>query len=303
MPAGPSRDTGPGPSDLARMQIIDAGMLAFAAFHALKGKVPHPLTFQVPRMLRALLAEAPDAYALCWNSARLRKEEIWPAYRDRPEIWQEAGAADFDAMLRVLSSLGAVQFRAHGWEADEEIAALVHRLEGTRQIRIRSDDKDFFQLLSGSTRMIGRRRGLVRWSDVKAIMGVTPAFAADFQALTGDPVDGIPRILPPAASKKLLATRGHVRDWIDRDLRVEAGIRWRLNESREQLRLNLALVDLSAEAVGPVPAPLLAGWGDSHVAREIGERLQITYLQSPELADDFAILRERGEATRRLLGI
>jgi 5'-3' exonuclease len=285
------------------MQIIDAGMLAFAAFHALKGKVPHPLTFQVPRMLRAMLAESPDAYALCWNAARLRKDEMWPAYRDRPEIWEEAGAEDFDAMLRVLSALGAVQYRADGWEADEEIAALVHRFEGTRQIRIRSDDKDFFQLLSGSTRMIGRRRGLVRYSDVKEKMGVTPAFAADFQALTGDPVDGIPRILPPAASKKLLATRGHVRDWIDRDLRVEAGIKWRREESREQLRLNLALVDLSEAAVGPPPAPLLDGWGDLEVAREAGRRLEITYLQADDVADQFAVLRRCGQETRRLLGV
>ncbi|HSM35758.1 MAG TPA: hypothetical protein VK837_05100 [Longimicrobiales bacterium] len=284
------------------MQIIDAGMLAFAAFHALKGKVSHPLTFQVPRMVRAMLADTPDAYALCWNAARLRKDALWPAYRDRPEIWEEAGREDFDAMLRVLAALGAVQYRADGWEADEEIAALVHRFEGTRQIRIRSDDKDFFQLLSGSTRMLGRRRGLVRYSDVKEKMGVTPAYAADFQALTGDKVDGIPRILPPAASKKLLATRGHVRDWIDRDLRVEPGIKWRLEESREQLRINLALVDLSEEAVGPPPAPLLEGWGDLDAARAIGTRLEIGYLQGPDLGEAFGDLREHGERTRRLLG-
>ena len=285
------------------MQIIDAGMLAFAAFHALKGKVSHPLTFQVPRMVRAMLAETPDAYALCWNAARLRKDALWPAYRDRPEIWEEAGQEDFDAMLEVLAALGAVQYRADGWEADEEIAALVHRFEGTRQIRIRSDDKDFFQLLSGSTRMIGRRRGLVRYSDVKEKMGVTPGYAADFQALTGDKVDGIPRILPPAASKKLLATRGHVRDWIDRDLRVEPGIKWRLEESREQLRLNLALVDLSEDAVGRPPAPLLEGWGDLDAAREIGRRLGVTYLRGGDLGEAFAVLREHGDRTRGLLGV
>lgn len=285
------------------MQIIDAGMIAFAAYHALKGKVPHPLTFQVPRMLRSMIAEAGEPYALCWNATRLRKVELWPAYRDRPEIWEEAGQADFDAMLRVLSALGAVQFRADGWEADEEIAALTHSLQGRRGIVIRSDDKDFFQLLSGSTRMLGRRRGLVRYSDVKGIMGVTPAYAADFQALTGDAVDGIPRILPPAASKELLATRGHVRDWIDRDLRIAAGLKWRLEESREQLHLNLELVDLSANAVGPAPAPLLEGWGDIEAARSLGADMEITYLQSPQLGEEYAVLREWGERTREVLGV
>lgn len=285
------------------MQIIDAGMIAFAAYHALKGKVPRPLTFQVPRMLRAMIEEARDAYVMCWNAERLRKLELWPAYRDRPEIWEEAGQTDFDAMLRVLTALGAVQYRADGWEADEEIAAVAHALEGTRPIVIRSDDKDFFQLLSGSTRMLGRRRGLVRHSDVKSIMGVTPAYAADFQALTGDPVDGIPRILPPAASKKLLATRGHVRDWIDKDLRIDAGLKWRLQESREQLRLNLELVDLSEAAVGPPPQPVLEGWGDAEAARAIGTELDISYLRSPDLGGDFGVLAEYGARAREVLGV
>lgn len=282
--------------------IVDAGMIAFAAFHALKNKVPYPLTFQVPRMLRTLIADDPGPYALCWNAERLRKEEAWPAYRDRLEIWEEAGSKDFDAMFATLTALGAVQFRADGWEADEVIAALTHRFEGSRRILIRSDDKDFFQLLSGSTRMLGRRRGLVRYSDVKEKMGVTPAFAADFQALTGDAVDGIPRILPPAASKKLLASRGHVRDWIDRNLRVAEGIRWRLNESREQLRTNLWLVDLSEDAVGPPPPPLTEGLGDVETARRIGRELDISYLASDDLADEFAALARWGAETVAMLG-
>ena len=57
------------------MQLVDAGMLAFAAWHALKGRVDRPLTFQVPRMLRSLLREAEDTYALFWNARRLRKRE------------------------------------------------------------------------------------------------------------------------------------------------------------------------------------------------------------------------------------
>ncbi len=143
----------------------------------------------------------------------------------------------------------------------------------------------------------------MRYSDVKEIMGVTPAYAADYQALTGDPVDGIPRILPPAASKMLLATRGHVRDWIDRDLRVAAGLKWRLEESREQLRLNLELVDLSEDAVGSPPEALLEGWGEVEAARAIGSDLGITYLRAADLEDEFEVLRACGERTRSLLGV
>lgn len=284
------------------MQLIDAGMLAFSAWHALKGRVEWPLTFQVPRMLRVLVRDAEDTYALFWNAERLRKRERWPDYRDRPEIWDEAGTEDFEAMLRVLGALGAVQYRADGWEADEALAAVTHHLEADEQLLIRSDDKDFMQLLSGSTWMEGRVRGRVRFSDVKGILGVTPAFVADFLALAGDQVDGIPRIVTPSTARELIESRGHVRDWIDRDLRVEEDLKRALERQRDQLLLNLELVDLSAEAVGAPPPPCLEEWNDPEAAREEGRRTGIGWLTDDELEEEYAVLRERGEESRRLLG-
>ena len=289
------------------MQLIDAGMIAFSAWHALKGRVGWPLTFQVPRMLRRLVTERPDTYVLCWNGERLWKRERWPSYRDRPEIWDHAGKDDFEAMLAVLGSLGAVQYRVDRLEADEILAALVHRFAGSEEIVIRSDDKDFMQLLSGSTRMEGRVRGVVRFSDVKGLLGVTPAFVADFLALSGDTADGIPRIVTPSAARRLIESRGHVRDWIDRDLRLDGRLGATLASGREQLRVNFELVDLSAAAladagVAMLPEPLLEGWGDPSVSSAIGDRTGITYLTSEEVYDEFAVLREWGEKTLGRLG-
>ena len=254
-------------------------------------------------MLRSMLRDAEDTYVLCWNAERLRKREMWPPYRDRPEIWEEAGREDFGLMLRLLSSLGAVQYRADGWEADEVLAALVHRLEGEEELVLRSDDKDFMQLLSGTTWMEGRRRGTVRFSDVKEILGVTPAYVADYLALSGDEADGVPRIVPPSTARELIESRGHVRTWMDRDLRVDEELKATLEEGRDQLRLNLRLVDLSEEAVGPPPGPMLEGWGDLAAAREIGERTGIGFLIEEDPAEAFALLRERGARTRERLGV
>lgn len=285
------------------MQLIDAGMIAFAAWHALKGRVAWPLTFQVPRMLRPLVSEAADTYALFWNADHLWKRELWPAYRDRPEIWDHAGRDDYEAMSGVLGALGVVQYRADGREADELLAAIAHRFEGSEELVIRSDDKDFMQILSGSTRMEGRVRGSVRFSDVRQILGVTPAFVADLLALAGDQADGIPGIVSPRRARQLIETRGHVRHWIDRDLRVEGRLKAALEAGRGQLRLNLQLVDLSAGAVGAPPAPLLDGWGDLGAARRIGERTDIAYLTGKDLAAEFGVLREWGEKTRQRIGV
>ncbi len=283
------------------MQLVDAGMLAFPAYHALQGKVDHPLTYQLPRMLRARVREVGDTYALFWNADRLRKREMWPDYRDRPEIWDEAGREDFEDALELLSALGAVQFRTEGWEADQALAAVTHRLEGEEELLIRSDDKDFMQLLSGSTRMEGRRRGTVRFSDVREILGVSPAYVADFLALAGDEADGIPRVVPPSVARELIESRGHVDDWIDRDLRVDPDVREAIEENREQLRLNLRLVDLSAEAVGEPPSPLREGGGDPERARKIGEELGLGYLTDGDPSEEFGVLLDWGRKTRERL--
>lgn len=287
------------------MLLIDAGMVAFAAFHALKGKVDWPLTFQIPRMIRALAAAADDAYAICWNSDRLWKSERWPAYQaGRPDIWEIAGREDYEAAVAVLTALGAVQYRTEGLETDEVVAALVHRLRDRENVVIISDDKDFFQLLSGSVRMKGRVRGEVVWSDVKGVLGVTPTYVADYLALVGDATDGIPGVLRPATARSLIATRGHVRDWIDRDIRVGLGVKKRLEEGRAQIRINLELVDLSREAVerrGAPGEPILDGWGDLDRARAIGERSGVAWLRADDLAEAWAPLRDGGRRARKIL--
>lgn len=287
------------------MQVVDGGMIAFAAWHALKGKVDWPLTFQVPRMLRPLIGPSSDTWVVCWNGEHQWKRARWPAYRDRPEIWDEAGREDFEAMLGALSALGVVQYRTDHLEADEEIAALVHRFAGQENIVLRSDDKDFMQLLSGRTWMEGRVRGTVRFARVREILGVTPAYVADFLALSGDAADGIPRILSPQTAIRLIRSRGHVRDWIDRSLPVAEPIRRRIEEGREQLRLNLELVDLSAEAVrarGAPGEPLLDGWGDWSAARTIGERTDVAWLARDAPPEEYAPLLAAGERTRARLG-
>ena len=283
------------------MQIVDGGMIAFAAWHALKGKVSWPLTFQVPRMLRPLIGASTDTWVVCWNGDRQWKRELWPAYRDRPEIWDEAGREDYEAMLGVLAALGVVQYRTSHLEADEAIAGLVHRFAGDEDIVLRSDDKDFMQILSGRTWMEGRVRGTVRFARVREILGVTPAYVADFLALAGDAADGIPRILSPKTAIRLLRTRGHVRDWIDRNLRVAEPVRRRIEEGRDQLRLNLELVDLSAHAVGARGAPgepLLQRWGEWDAARAIGERTDISWLAADSPPQEFIPLLAAGERTR-----
>ncbi len=256
-------------------------MMAFAAFHAMKDKVRYPLTYQMPLMILKLVKEAEDTFAVCWDAERLWKRARWPSYRNRPEIWDAAGRQDFDNMFAVLNSLGVLQFRAAELEADESLAALVHALDGTEPLLIRSDDKDFMQLLSPSTWMHGRVRGIVKPEHVAGILGVPVEHVADLLALTGDKVDGIPSLVSDVEASRLTRNYGHVRDWLGREVSEPALVKL-LDRAGDQLRLNYELVDLSAEAVGSVPKASVQGYGDRQIAGDIGKRQGIEHLVEPD---------------------
>ena len=121
--------------------------------------------------------------------------------------------------------------------------------------------------------------------------------------LAGDEADGIPRIVPPATARELLETRGHVRAWIDRDLRVEPELKRTLEEERDQLLLNLELVDLSEEAVGEPPPPDLERWCDGDALVEAAAATGIGWLEEDDPEEDWAPLREGGRAARERLGV
>lgn len=263
------------------MQLIDGGMMAFAAFHAMKDEVKYPLTHLMPLMLLKLVNEAEDTFAVCWDAEKLWKRVRWPAYRNRPEIWEAAGRQDFDNMFAVLSALGVLQFRAEELEADESLAALVHALEGTEPLLIRSDDKDFMQLLSPSTWMYGRVRGIVKPEHVEGILDVPVEHVADLLALTGDKVDGIPRLTDSSTALRIIRNHGGVKEWLDREVSDPTLVKL-LDRSSEQLRLNYELVDLSTEAIGAVPKASTQNFGDRHTASDIGKRLGIDHLVEPD---------------------
>ena len=260
------------------MQIIDGGMMAFAAFHALKDKVKYPLTHQMPLMLLKLVSEAADTFAVCWDGEHLWKRDYLKGYRSRPEIWEAAGRHDFDNMFTVLSALGVLQFRRETLEADEQLASLVHALDGQEPLLIRSDDKDFMQLLSPTTWMHGRVRGVVKPLHVENILNVPVKHVVDLLAITGDKVDGIASIASTAQALRIIRKHGHVTDFVDADT-DDPELERLLDRARDQLLRNYKLVDLSENAVGTALKPSVQGFGDVSRARDAGKKLGIAHLQ------------------------
>lgn len=137
-----------------------------------------------------------------WET-RLRAD---PAYKSNrctdapmtPERSELVGRAFelYPVLTQGLDILRVKWAEAARHEADDAIATLARRAARRhREVVIMSPDRDFFQLLSPSVRIMNTLRHPDRWfvepGEVVSRYGVWPHQWCDFRALTGDPSDGI----------------------------------------------------------------------------------------------------------------
>ncbi len=142
------------------------------------------------------------------------RKEIYPEYKAN----RQPAPPDFHPqekkILQIVGDLGIPIFAKPGFEADDLIATMAHRLrdKGFETIIV-SKDKDIRQLIDDSTRMydvqsdafMDRRR-------MESEHGYSPAQAIDVQTLMGDSIDnvqGIPGVGEKTAAK-LIAAYGNI---------------------------------------------------------------------------------------------
>ncbi len=89
-----------------------------------------------------------------------------------------------------LDLIGVENIEVADSEADDVIATLTTLAAG-RHVRILSTDRDYYQLVSPTTTVVGPRTGIVDEARIVANYGVTASQWCDLRALAGDPSDGI----------------------------------------------------------------------------------------------------------------
>jgi DNA polymerase I len=142
------------------------------------------------------------------------RKQIFPEYKAHREPPPDDFFPQEKKILEIVKDLGIPIFAKPGFEADDLIATMAHRLrdKGFETIIV-SKDKDIRQLIDDSTRMYDVQADL--FMDRKRMeteLGYSPAQAIDVQTLMGDSVDnvqGIPGVGEKTAAK-LIATYGSV---------------------------------------------------------------------------------------------
>ncbi len=160
-----------------------------------------------------------------------------------------------DALPSLMASLGFRTLQVHDFEADDLMATLATRAraEGLPCWLV-SPDKDLFQLVDDSPPAVrgfhARERKVIDQAEVSRRLGVPPALAPAFFALTGDASDNVPGVpgVGPQAATALVNTLGDL-----------AGIYSHLD----------AVARLPIRGARTLGARLVAGRADAELALEL----------------------------------
>jgi DNA polymerase-1 len=164
-----------------------------------------------------------------------------------------------------LDCMGIANVEIRDREADDVIATLAARA-APRPVRIYSTDRDYYQLVSGSVRVVGSRDGLVDEAHIARRYGVTPRQWCDFRAMAGDPSDGIGGLpgIGMSRAAALLAGGKTLDDLKDEPLiaaRWDDLVRWRdLIRVRTDVDVGIELTGVATPRL-PSPSAVCAALG------------------------------------------
>ena len=199
------------------LALVDGHSLAYRAFYALPpdlatstGQVTNA-AFGFTSMLIKLLGEhRPDGMAVAWDVGRSTfRTERYADYKAQRESTPDLFRSQLPLIREVLEAMDIPQLERPGFEADDVIATLVKRATDLGwQVLVVTGDRDSFQLVSQTVRVVYTRRGISdtvvvdpEWVEGK--YGVRPGQYLDYAALRGDTSDNLPGV--PGVGEKTAA--------------------------------------------------------------------------------------------------
>ena len=192
--------------------LIDGNSLAYRAFFALPESiatstgVPTNAIFGLASMLVKVLTEyGQRPTVVVWDGGYTGRKELYPEYKaqrsSRPDLLKE----QWPHFEPLIEAFGYRNLRVDGYEADDVIASIATLAKragddgGPLPVMVLTGDRDAFQLVDDSTRIMAPGRGITdtRTYDRQGVIdryGIPPELVPDFIGLKGDTSDNIPGV-------------------------------------------------------------------------------------------------------------
>ncbi len=245
--------------------LVDGHALVYRSFFAFirnplinkKGENTSATFGFVNSLLKIIKDEKPDYLAVVLDTPEptFRHEKYKEYKSTRAKMPDEL----VDQLPRVRQAIEALRIPAiemPGYEADDIIGTIVKKSEKAGlEVWCVTGDKDFFQLVSNSTKIYypGRDTGTYNKmgrEEVKAKFGVYPELVIDKLALMGDTSDNVPGIpgVGPKTADTLLEEFGSLDKVLASVEKIKAkGLKEKVEKNQDSARLSKELVTIHTE--------------------------------------------------------
>lgn len=259
----------------APVLIVDTYSLFFRAYHALppmntaSGEPTSALYGFSSVLLKELREQRPAALAFAVDAPkRTFRHERYAAYKGTRDAVPSPLVAQFGRLSELLAAFEVPVFCCPGFEADDVLATLAHRLrEQGQPVLVLTGDRDLLQLAHGGVEVMfvgARGQKPVRYDSAKVEerFEVTPRELPAWIALVGDNSDNLPGVpgVGPRTAAKWIRQHGSIDGLLQHiDELQPARLVPELGARREQLLLNAELTVLRIDAPigdGAPAAPL-----------------------------------------------
>ncbi len=245
-------------TQIRKLIIIDGSSYLFRAYHALpelsnSKHQPTGAIYGVGKMLFKLLQDHQPSHIVTVMDAKGKtiRHQLYPNYKShRPKMDQNLvdQLKQVDELVQVM---GIPLVRMTGIEADDIMATLAIQAQAKGwHCTIVSNDKDLTQLINPQIQMLDTLKNIVL--DEQSVLNkyqLPPKLIADYLALVGDSVDGIPGIAKVGhkTAVKWLQTYGGLEQLIQNADKITGKVGENLRNNLDNLKLYYQLTCLDTQ--------------------------------------------------------
>ncbi len=276
------------------LMAVDGNSLMHRAFYALpiltneSGEYTNAVFGFFSMMINALSSLAPDYVAIAFDmKGKTFRHHVFTEYKGTRKETPSELIPQFGTLKKALLDIGIAVIEKEGYEADD-ILGVLSRLAAQNGMNsvLLTGDKDAFQLVSDSCRVMLTRKGVSELEiyDIEKLDEVyqlSPEQIVDLKGFMGDKSDNIPGV--PGVGEKTALNLLHAYKDMDGVYahidEVKGKLKEKLSDNKEMAQLSRTLAKIDVFAPVEVSMPQLSFSGlTTDNAGAVFERLSFTSL-------------------------
>ncbi len=244
---------------MENLLLIDGNSLINRAFYALpplsnsKGEPMQGVFGFTTMLLKAMADYQPKYIAVAFDLKKPTfRHLMYDGYKATRKHMPEDLASQMPILKELLRMMNVAIVEKEGFEADDVIGTLA-RTEGVMTYVV-TGDRDSFQLVDETTRVVFTRRGitdvvLVDEPKLMEMFSLTPKQIIDYKALAGDASDNIPGVLGigDKTATNLINKYGSVASVYEHVGEIGGKLGEKLREGEEYARLSYELATIKTD--------------------------------------------------------